>query len=73
MLLGDVANTECYFLQQRYMVDDDDEQHQLFFNLLDHLLEYDPEKRLTAKEALEHPFIQAMLCKEGRHSHSKSR
>ncbi|KAK3699575.1 hypothetical protein QZH41_014276, partial [Actinostola sp. cb2023] len=68
---GKYVRDNCKPLK-RYMLSDD-EQHELFFNLLDHMLEYDPEKRLTAKEALQHPFLRSMFCEEERHSHSKSR
>ena len=54
----------------------DGESHELFFNLLEHLLEYEPEKRLTAREAMSHPFFYGMSVpcfSSSRHSHSKSR
>jgi len=53
----------------------DTESHELFFNLVQHLLEYEPERRLTAKEALSHPFFFGMVSHSStkRHSHSKSR
>ncbi|XP_073250797.1 dual specificity protein kinase CLK2-like [Porites lutea] len=54
----------------------DGETHELFFNLIEHLLDYEPEKRLTAKEAMSHPFFYGMnmsYSSGSRHSHSKSR
>ncbi|KAM7426472.1 Dual specificity protein kinase clk2 [Porites harrisoni] len=54
----------------------DGETHELFFNLIEHLLDYEPEKRLTAKEAMSHPFFYGMnmsYSTGSRHSHSKSR
>ncbi|KAJ2371955.1 hypothetical protein H4S02_009372, partial [Coemansia sp. RSA 2611] len=42
-----------HWLKHSLHVDDDD-----FVSLADSLLEYDPEERLTATEALEHPFFQ---------------
>ncbi|EDO33758.1 predicted protein [Nematostella vectensis] len=69
---GKYVRENCKPLK-KYMLSDS-EGHQLFFNLLDYLLEYDPEKRITAKEAMQHPFFNSMYydC-EMRHSHSKSR
>ncbi|XP_068706963.1 dual specificity protein kinase CLK2-like [Montipora foliosa] len=54
----------------------DGESHELFFNLVEHLLEYEPEKRLTSREAMIHPFFYGMsvpCSSTNRHSHSKSR
>lgn len=53
----------------------DGETHELFFNLIEHLLEYEPDRRLSAKEAICHPFFYGMMIhtSANRHSHSKSR
>ncbi|KAJ1992502.1 hypothetical protein GGI25_000175 [Coemansia spiralis] len=45
------------WLKHSLHVQDDD-----FVSLADALLEYDPEERLTAAEALEHPFFQGMYA-----------
>ncbi|KAJ1667312.1 hypothetical protein EV178_001563 [Coemansia sp. RSA 1646] len=45
------------WLKHSLHVHDDD-----FVSLADALLEYDPEERLTAAEALEHPFFQGMYA-----------
>jgi len=34
-------------------------QHEQFYDLIRGMLEYDPELRLSAKEALEHPFFRS--------------
>lgn len=34
-----------------------DYEHQLLFDLMERLLEYEPLKRITAWEALKHPFF----------------
>ncbi|KAJ2357685.1 hypothetical protein GGF43_001306 [Coemansia sp. RSA 2618] len=46
-----------HWLKHSLHVEDDD-----FVSLADALLEYDPEERLTAAEALEHPFFQGMYA-----------
>ncbi|PFX22902.1 Dual specificity protein kinase CLK2 [Stylophora pistillata] len=53
----------------------DGETHELFFNLIEHLLEYEPDRRLSANEAICHPFFYGMMIhtSANRHSHSKSR
>lgn len=65
----------CFVFTQKYKRGDG-ETHELFFNLVEHLLEYEPEKRLTAREAINHPFFFGMnmsYSTGNRHSHSKSR
>ncbi|ORX69943.1 kinase-like protein [Linderina pennispora] len=47
----------CRWLKYSLRVDDDD-----FVSLVDALLEYDPEERLTASEALRHPFFQGVYA-----------
>jgi len=42
-----------------------DYEHQLLFDLMERLLEYEPLKRITAWEALRHPFFS--------HEHPSSR
>lgn len=34
-----------------------DAEHELLFDLIQKMLEYDPAKRITLKEALKHPFF----------------
>ncbi|KAJ1793729.1 hypothetical protein GGH19_002769 [Coemansia sp. RSA 1807] len=46
-----------HWLKHSLHVEDDD-----FVSLADSLLEYDPEDRLTAAEALKHPFFQGMYA-----------
>lgn len=36
-----------------------DEDHENLFDLIRRMLEYDPSKRITLDEALEHPFFDA--------------
>ncbi|XP_003785087.1 dual specificity protein kinase CLK1 isoform X1 [Otolemur garnettii] len=37
-----------------------DAEHELLFDLIQKMLEYDPVKRITLKEALKHPFFDSM-------------
>ncbi|KAJ2851260.1 hypothetical protein IWW36_001281 [Coemansia brasiliensis] len=46
-----------HWLKHSLQIEDDD-----FVTLADALLEYDPEERPTASEALEHPFFQGMYA-----------
>lgn len=64
----------CCCFHQKYKRGDG-ETHELFFNLIEHLLEYEPDRRLSAKEAICHPFFYGMIIHSSvnRHSHSKSR
>lgn len=41
---------------QRYLTSEAEEHHQLF-DLIESMLEYEPAKRLTLGEALQHPFF----------------
>lgn len=34
-----------------------DDEHELLFDLIQKMLEYEPAKRITLKEALKHPFF----------------
>lgn len=34
-----------------------DAEHELLFDLIHRMLEYDPAERITLKEALKHPFF----------------
>ncbi|XP_029161551.1 dual specificity protein kinase CLK2 isoform X5 [Nylanderia fulva] len=43
----------------RYMLSDD-EEHRHLFNLIQKMLEYEPSQRLTLKDALTHPFFDAL-------------
>jgi CDC-like kinase len=43
-------------LHQRYLTSEAEEHHQLF-DLIESMLEYEPAKRLTLGEALQHPFF----------------
>ncbi|CAL1676873.1 unnamed protein product [Lasius platythorax] len=43
----------------RYMLSDD-EEHRNLFNLVQKMLEYEPSQRLTLKDALTHPFFDAL-------------
>lgn len=38
----------------------DDEDHKLLFELIQRMLEYEPSSRITLKEALSHPFFDAL-------------
>ena len=52
------------------------EEHDLFFDLLERLLDYEPKERLTAREALAHPFfrdLHATCSAAVRYSSSRSR
>ncbi|CAB3978491.1 dual specificity kinase CLK2 isoform X1 [Paramuricea clavata] len=49
-----------------------EESHQSFFDLLECMLEYQPEQRITAAEALEHPFFDQM-CSPSRTNSSSPR
>jgi CDC-like kinase len=37
-----------------------DAEHELLFDLIQKMLEYDPVRRITLKEALKHPFFQPL-------------
>ncbi|KAL6439141.1 hypothetical protein ACFW04_003833 [Cataglyphis niger] len=43
----------------RYMLSDDEEHRQLF-DLIQRMLEYEPSQRITLKDALTHPFFDAL-------------
>ncbi|XP_074094091.1 CDC like kinase darkener of apricot isoform X2 [Cotesia typhae] len=43
----------------RYMLSDEGDHRQLF-NLIQHMLEYEPTERITLKDALTHPFFDAL-------------
>jgi len=61
---------------RKYMLSPGDPIHQHFFDLLKKLLDYNPERRLAAAEALEHPFFDSLersLRSNRSHSHSTSR
>ena len=45
-----------FFSFQEFMLSQDDE-HELLFDLIQKMLEYEPAKRITLKEALKHPFF----------------
>lgn len=44
---------------QRYMLSDSDEHRQLF-DLIEKMLEYDPQHRMTAEESLKHTFFDKL-------------
>lgn len=44
---------------RRYLLNDDEEHHQLI-NLIELMLEYEPEKRITLAKSLEHPFFDGL-------------
>lgn len=46
-------------LHQRYLTSEAEEHHQLF-DLIESMLEYEPAKRLTLGEALQHPFFACL-------------
>ena len=39
--------------------------HKLFLNLLQQIFVYDPKNRITAKEALKHPWFKESLVDDG--------
>lgn len=39
----------------------DELDHQQLFELIEKMLEYDPKRRITLAEALEHPFFERIL------------
>ena len=55
-----VIHTGCSpYLLQHYMMSKDAETEQLF-DLIQHLLIYEPRKRISASEALKHPFFASI-------------
>ncbi|XP_014668170.1 PREDICTED: dual specificity protein kinase CLK2-like isoform X3 [Priapulus caudatus] len=44
---------------KRYVISDDDETRELF-DLISHMLDYDPSVRITLKDALKHPFFDRL-------------
>lgn len=45
---------------QNFLRTSEDPQEQMFFHLVSRCLEYNPSKRITPREALEHPWMQKM-------------
>ncbi|CAF1397505.1 unnamed protein product [Adineta ricciae] len=56
---GRYVRDNCKQLR-RYMVTDELD-HQQLFELIEKMLEYDPKRRITLAEALEHPFFERIL------------
>jgi len=44
---------------RRYILSDDDEHRELI-DLIENMLEYEPEKRITLAKAIEHPFFDVL-------------
>lgn len=59
---------------QRYIMEPNNEDHGLLFDLIWKMLRYDPLARVTLKEALKDPFFKKSCYLGGRaRSHSLSR
>lgn len=48
-----------FFSFQEFMLSQDAE-HELLFDLIEKMLQYDPAKRITLREALKHPFFHPL-------------
>lgn len=44
----------------RYIMSPDNEDHRQLFDLISHLLDYDPTSRMRLEEALLHPFFRKL-------------
>jgi CDC-like kinase len=75
---GRYVRDSCQPLKRYFLAGGDDADHRNLYDLVSNLLEYDPEKRMTLREALKHPFFDrlpasSLLVARDDRSHSISR